>query len=44
MNRLSSKLFYFICSILVWVGVVFVSTACMWLFHQPKVPDDLLKK
>ncbi|CAH1212717.1 hypothetical protein PAECIP111893_03587 [Paenibacillus plantiphilus] len=44
MNRLSSKLFYLICTILVWVGVVFVSTACAWILYQPKVPQELLKK
>ncbi|MBW7477658.1 cyclic lactone autoinducer peptide [Paenibacillus oenotherae] len=44
MNRLSTKLLYFVCSVLVWIGVSIVSTACSAWLYQPKVPSELLKK
>lgn len=44
MRLISSKVFYFICSVLVWIGVSIVSTACFTFFYQPKVPNELLKK
>lgn len=44
MSRFNAKLFYFFCTVLVWIGVSIVSTACALFWYQPKVPSELLKK
>ncbi|REK65474.1 MAG: cyclic lactone autoinducer peptide [Cohnella sp.] len=40
---MQKRFFHAIASALGLVAVAVVSTACLWYFHQPKVPQELLK-
>ncbi|MFC5703222.1 cyclic lactone autoinducer peptide [Cohnella faecalis] len=35
---------HFVASALLFLASMFVLTACTWFFHQPEVPDELLKR